>query len=227
MFYKNYCAGGYPQPRRFFLHWVKPSSITFVKTIKFNSLQATATNKTASDEQILELLRSDRTFERGFRLLMAQYRERLYWHIRRIVLIHEDADDVLQNTFIKIYRGILQFEGKSKLYTWLYRIATNEAITHLQSTARQASSSLDDPASIMAGRLLADEWFDGDEIQVRLQKAITQLPDKQRLVFNLRYYDEMPYEEMSTMLDTSVGALKASFHHAVKKIEASFKEPEQ
>lgn len=190
-------------------------------------MQATATNKSASDEQILELLRSDRTFERGFRLLMAQYRERLYWHIRRIVLIHEDADDVLQNTFIKIYRGILQFEGKSKLYTWLYRIATNEAITHLQSASRHASASLDDPASVAAGRLHADEWFDGDEIQIRLQKAIAQLPDKQRLVFNLRYYDEMPYEEMATMLDTSVGALKASFHHAVKKVEAAFKESDR
>lgn len=187
-------------------------------------MQAALTNKSASDDQIMELLRSDRTFERGFRLLMAQYQERLYWHIRRIVLVHEDADDVLQNTFIKIYRGILQFEGKSKLFTWLYRIATNEAITHLQSKNRHASYSLDDSESSMAGRLHADEWFDGDEIQVRLQKAIMQLPDKQKLVFNLRYYNEMPYEEMASLLDTSVGALKASFHHAVKKIEAAFKE---
>ena len=182
------------------------------------------TNKPASDEQIMELLRSDRTFERGFRLLMTQYRERLYWHIRRIVLVHEDADDVLQNTFIKIYRGILQFEGKSKLFTWLYRIATNEAITHLQSKARHTSASLDDPEAMLANRLHADEWFDGDEIQMRLQKAIVQLPDKQKLVFNLRYYNEMPYEEMASLLDTSTGALKASFHHAVKKIEAALKE---
>jgi len=187
-------------------------------------LQAVATNKPASDEQIMELLRSDRTFERGFRLLMSQYRERLYWHIRRLVLVHEDADDVLQNTLIKIYRGILQFEGKSKLYTWLYRIATNEAITHLQSKARHASASLDDSTVLLTNRLQADEWFDGDEIQVKLQKEIAQLPEKQRLVFNLRYHDEMPYEEMSAMLGTSVGALKASFHHAVKKIEAAFKE---
>ncbi len=172
----------------------------------------------------MELLRSDRTFERGFRLLMSQYRERLYWHIRRLVLVHEDADDVLQNTLIKIYRGILQFEGKSKLYTWLYRIATNEAITHLQSKARHASASLDDSTVLLTNRLQADEWFDGDEIQVKLQKEIAQLPEKQRLVFNLRYHDEMPYEEMSAMLGTSVGALKASFHHAVKKIEVAFKE---
>lgn len=187
-------------------------------------MQASATNKPVSDEQIMELLRSDRTFERGFRLLMEQYKERLYWHVRRLVLVHEDADDVLQNTFIKIYRGILQFEGKSKLYTWLYRIATNEAITHLQSKARHAAASLDDATVLLTNRLQADEWFDGDDVQVRLQKEVARLPEKQRLVFNLRYYDEMPYEEMSAMLDTSVGALKASFHHAVKKIEAAFNE---
>lgn len=182
------------------------------------------TNKTASDEQILELLRADRTYERGFRLLMNKYQERLYWHIRRLVLVHEDADDVLQNTLIKIYRGILQFEGKSKLYTWLYRIATNEAITHLQSKARHSTDSLDDNSALLANRLQADTWFDGDEVQRRLQKAIVQLPEKQRIVFNLRYFDEMPYDEMSGVLDTSVGALKASFHHAVKKIEAVFRE---
>ena len=187
-------------------------------------MQATTTNKPVSDEQIMELLRSERTFEQGFRVLMTQYKERLYWQIRRMVLVHEDADDVLQNTFIKIHRGILQFEGKSKLYTWLFRIATNEAITFLQSKARHASASLDDPTALLTNRLQADEWFDGDEVQVRLQKAIAQLPEKQRIVFNLRYYDEMPYEEMSEMLGTSTGALKASFHHAVKKVEAEFKE---
>lgn len=170
----------------------------------------------------MELLRSESTFERGFRLLMAQYRERLYWHIRRMVLIHDDADDILQNTFIKVYKGILQFEGKSKLYTWLYRIATNEALTHLQSQARHASTSLDDSENLLSNRLKADEWFDGDAVQAKLQIAIGESPDKQKLVFNLCYYDEMPYEEMSQQLNTSVGALKASFHHAVKKIEAAF-----
>ena len=155
-------------------------------------------------------------------MLMAQYRERLYWHIRRMVQVHEDANDVLQNTFIKVYRGVLQFEGKSKLYTWLYRIATNEALTHLQSQARHQSTSLDDSEGFLANRLKADEWFDGDAVQVKLQVAIAQLPDKQKQVFNLRYYQEMPYEEMSQLLNTSVGALKASFHHAVKKIEAAF-----
>lgn len=183
-----------------------------------------AVNTSNSDEQILELLGSELTYERGFRLLMTQYKERLYWHIRRIVLVHNDADDVLQNTFIKIYKGIAHFEGKSKLYTWLYRIATNEAISHLQSKARQATASLDDEANLLSTRLKADTWFDGDEVQAKLQVAIAQLPDKQKLVFNLRYYDEMPYEEMATKLGTSVGALKASYHHAAKKIEAAFKE---
>ncbi|HLP95112.1 MAG TPA: RNA polymerase sigma factor [Saprospiraceae bacterium] len=183
-------------------------------------------SKPVSDEQILELLRSGSTYEQGFRLLMAQYRERLYWHIRRLVQVHDDADDVLQNTFIKVYRGIGQFEGKSKLYTWLYRIATNEAITHMQQKMRQASSSLDDGEGLLAQRLQADSWFDGDEVQRKLQLAIAQLPDKQKQVFNLRYYEEMPYEEMSQLLETSVGALKASFHHAVKKIESAFSDAE-
>lgn len=155
---------------------------------------------------------------------MGQYKERLYWHIRRMVLAHDEADDVLQNTFIKVYKGIAQFEGKSKLYTWLYRIATNEAITHLQTRARQATTSLDDAAGTLASRLSSDDWFDGDEVQQRLQQAIAQLPEKQKLVFNLRYYEEMPYEEMASQLGTSVGALKASFHHAVKKIESAFTE---
>jgi RNA polymerase sigma-70 factor, ECF subfamily len=202
----------------------KPSQLSRVKASKLDELQTAPPGKLATDDQIMELLRSERTFERGFRLLMNQYRERLYWHIRRLVLVHEDADDVLQNTFIKVYRGILQFEGKSKLYTWLYRIATNEALSHLQSSARNSAASIDDESSSLVGRLQADSWFDGDAVQLQLQKAIAQLPEKQRIVFNLRYYEEMPYEEMASMLDTSAGALKASFHHAVKKVEALFKE---
>lgn len=181
------------------------------------------TPKTANDDEILALMRGgDRTFERGFSMLMAKYRERLYWHIRRLVLTHENADDVLQNTFIKAYRGIGQFEGKSQLYTWLYRIATNESISYLQSQNRHQSTSIDDENLGVARQLRADQWFDGGEIQIKLQQAITQLPEKQRIVFNLRYFEEMPYEEMSSLLDTSVGALKASFHHAVKKIENLF-----
>jgi RNA polymerase sigma-70 factor, ECF subfamily len=181
------------------------------------TLQATMT-----DEAILALLRGGaRTFEQGFRHLMAQYRERLYWQIRRIVLTHDDADDVLQNTFVKVYRSIGQFEGKSQLYTWMYRIATNEALSYVQSQARRSSLSLDDEQRVVTHTLQADTYFDGDDAQLRLQAAIATLPDKQRLVFQLRYFEEMPYEEMSKKFDTSVGALKASFHHAVKKIEAA------
>jgi RNA polymerase sigma factor (sigma-70 family) len=176
-----------------------------------------------TDEHILHCLRSDTHFERGFRLLMGKYKERLYWHIRRIVVSHDDTDDVLQNTFVKVYRGILQFEEKSKLYTWLYRIATNEALTHLQQQTRHETTAFDDVANALTNRLEADAWFDGDELKQTLQKAIIQLPEKQKIVFNLRYFEEMPYEEMAQVLDTSTGALKASFHHAVKKIEAFFK----
>jgi RNA polymerase sigma-70 factor (ECF subfamily) len=172
-----------------------------------------------SDEQILTLLGAEHTYERGFCLLITQYKERLYWHIRRMVLVHQDADDVLQNTFIKINKGIHRFEGNSKLYTWLYRIATNEAITHLKNRHRNSTVSLDEGTPWMATQLSADPWFDGDTIQHKLQEAIAHLPNKQKMVFNLRYYQEMPYEEMSELLGTSVGALKASFHHAAKKIE--------
>jgi RNA polymerase sigma-70 factor, ECF subfamily len=171
-----------------------------------------------SDERILQLLESERTFDQGFGLLMQAYRERLYWQIRRMVQGHDDADDVLQNTFIKAYRGIGGFEGKSKLGTWLYRIATNEAITFIQSRVRKNTESLD-PQAFQVAALVADTPSDGEAIAQLLSEAVESLPEKQRVVFNLRYFDELPYEEMSQVLDTSVGALKASFHHAVKKIE--------
>lgn len=176
-----------------------------------------------SDEQILALLSEERSAERGFRLLAQQYQERLYWHIRRMVVEHEDANDVLQNCLVKVFRSIHQFEGKSKLFTWLYRIATNEAITFLQQKQRRQSSSIDDEGQGLAGRLQADPYFDGDDLQLKLQEALHKLPEKQRQVFHLRYYDEMSYKEMSELLDTSEGALKASFHHAVKKVEAYVK----
>ncbi len=177
-------------------------------------------SKPASDEHILQLLRSEVTFERGFRLLVQTYQERLYWHIRRLVLVHTDADDVLQNTFIKVYRGIGQFEGKSKLYTWLYRIATNEALSFLESQKRQRVASLEDSNNAWVHRLHSDPWFDAEGLQRRLYEAVAQLPEKQRAVFTLRYFEEIPYEEMARIFDTSVGALKASFHHAVRKVEA-------
>ena len=177
-----------------------------------------------SDDHILDLLGAEATHERGFRLLMMRYQEPLYRHVRRMLYNHDDANDVIQNTFIKVFRNVDRFEGKSKLYTWLYRIATNEAITFLSSRKKNDTDTIDDPDnSLLANQLRADTFFDGDEVQIKLLQAIAILPDKQRTVFNLRYYDEMPYEEMSEVLGTSVGALKASYHHAVKKVEGFFK----
>ena len=176
-----------------------------------------------SDDQILALLEQPRTYERGFRLLMEKYQERLYWHIRRLVYEHEDANDVIQNCFIKVYRNIHKFERKSKLYTWLYRIAANEAITFLKKKQRQSTDVIDSEPGGLANSLRADNYFDGDEAQARLYRALEKLPEKQRLVFNMRYFEELSYKDISELLDTSVGALKASYHHAVKKIEAFFK----
>jgi RNA polymerase sigma-70 factor (ECF subfamily) len=174
---------------------------------------------TLSDEEILELILKRKQEERGFRALLEAYQERLYWHVRRMVTEHEDANDVLQNTFVKVYRNIGSFRQQSKLYTWLYRIATNESLTFLEKRKRRTSLALDEEESGLANRLEADSYFDGDEAQVRLQQALQTLPDKQRLVFNMRYFDEMSYQDISESLDTSVGALKASYHHAAKKIE--------
>jgi len=150
---------------------------------------------------------------------MQKYQEKLYWHVRRMLMDHDDANDVIQNCFIKVYKSIHRFERKSKLYTWLYRIATNEAITHLNKQKKKAVASIDDDEIGISHRLEADAYFDGEEAQLQLQRALNTLPDKQKLVFNLRYFDEMSYKEMAEVLDTSVGALKASYHHAVKKIE--------
>jgi RNA polymerase sigma-70 factor (ECF subfamily) len=172
-----------------------------------------------SDETILQQFAVASTREAAFNVLVRKYQERLYWHIRRMVIVHEDADDVVQNVFVKVWTGLDGFRGEAQLFTWLYRIATNEAITFLSQRRKKQAYSMDDEQSSVANRLRADRFFDGDDLQVRLQEAIALLPDKQKLVFNLRYYDEMKYEDMSEVLGTSVGALKASYHHAVKKIE--------
>ena len=168
------------------------------------------------DKDIIQLLKTD--VNRGFRLLVESYSKRIYWHIRRLVILHEDADDALQNTFMNAWRNIGEFRNESALYTWLYSIATNEALTLINRRKRNATISIDDIGSLLANSAEGSSWFDGDEAQVKLQNAILQLPEKQRIVFNLRYYEEMPYEEMSKVLKTSEGALKASYHHAVKKI---------
>jgi len=157
--------------------------------------------------------------ESAFRQLVILYQERLYFHIRKIVINHDDADDVLQNTFLKVWNNIDTFREESAIYTWLYRIATNEAITFLNSKKRKSWVSLQDSSDSLMHNLKTDPYFEGDEIQMKLQKAILNLPEKQRIVFNMKYFDEIKYEEMSKILNTSVGALKASFHHAVKKIE--------
>lgn len=169
------------------------------------------------DDNIIELLKID--LNKGFRLLVETYSQKLYWHIRRLVILHEDADDALQNTFINVWKSIGNFRSESSLYTWLYTIATNEALTLINKRKKNTAVSIDDLGSYFANSQEGSTWFDGDEAQLKLQNAIMQLPDKQKIVFNLKYYDEMTYVEMSKVLNTSEGALKASYHHAVKKIE--------
>ncbi len=172
------------------------------------------------DEIRVKRLRDPETQRDEFSRIVAEYSERLYWHIRKMVMVHEDANDVLQNTFIKAWLNIENFRGEAKLSTWIYKIAVNECITFLKKQRSVNNVSLDDADVYLLQTLKADDYFDGDEIDEKLQKAILSLPEKQRLVFTMRYNDELKYEEMSEILGTSVGALKASYHHAVKKIEA-------
>ncbi|MEY2828144.1 MAG: hypothetical protein RIQ33_2 [Bacteroidota bacterium] len=176
-----------------------------------------------TDEEILLKYKIAESRDIAFKALVVQYQQRLYYHIRRMVLDHDDANDVLQNTFIKAWKGLENFREESQLYTWLYRIATNECLTFLAIQKRKFAFSLDDMQNHLANKLQSDKYFDGNQMEMKLQKAMLTLPEKQKLVFNLRYYDEMPYEEMSKVLGTSEGALKASYHHAVKKIETYIK----
>lgn len=172
-----------------------------------------------NERVLINKLRDEKTQKEAFSTLVATYSQRLYWQIRKIVLSHEDANDTLQNTFIKIWSNLDNFRGESKLSTWLYKIAINESITFINKQRQQYNVSLDDSDTFLESKLEADPYFDGDEAQLKLQKAILTLPDKQRIVFNMKYFDDLKYEEMSEILETSVGALKASYHHAVKKIE--------
>lgn len=155
----------------------------------------------------------------AFSRLVSLYSERLYWQIRRMVLNHEDANDILQNTFLKAWNNIELFRGEAKLSTWLFRIAINESLTFLSNLNKRNQAFINDPDNLLIDRMEADPYFEGDKIEVKLQKAILRLPEKQRIVFNMRYYDELKYEEISDILGTSVGALKASYHHASKKVE--------
>lgn len=167
---------------------------------------------------ISELL-NPKTQNEAFRKLLQLYQKPLYYHIRNMVLNHDDVDDVLQNTFIKVFGNLKNFKGDSKLYSWMYRIATNEAITFMQQRAKKQGISNEEVQQKAINKLESDVFFDGDEIQLKLQKAIAKLPDKQQLVFKMKYFEELKYEEMSEILTTSVGALKASYHIAAKKIE--------
>ena len=177
-----------------------------------------------SDDKLLDMFRDESSRSYAYNLIVRKYQERLYWHIRRMVISHEDADDVTQNTLIKAWKGLHKFKEESQLYTWLYRIATNESITFLNKKKKRFFVSMNDVEHELSESLESDEHYSGDEIQLTLQKAILTLPEKQRLVFNMRYYDEMKYDEIAEVLGTSVGALKASYHHAVKKIENYIKE---
>ena len=170
--------------------------------------------------ELLNRLNAEQTKEQAFKELLNLYKERLYWHIRHIVKSHDDTDDVLQNTFIKVYKNIHAFKGDSKLFSWMYRIATNEAITHLNQNSKRYSISSEELQQKAVNNLKSDVYFEGDDIQLKLQQAIATLPQKQQLVFNMKYFEDIKYSEMSNILDTSEGALKASYHIAVKKIEA-------
>lgn len=176
-----------------------------------------------AEADLVHQLKDSNTQSKAFEVLVNTYKERLYWHIRRIVMNHDDADDVLQNTFIKVYRNIEGFKGESKLYSWMYRIATNEALSFLKNKSKKQDISSEELQNQLLDSLQADVYFEGDEIQLQLQKAIATLPEKQKLVFNMKYFQELKYEEISEILETSVGGLKASYHLAVKKVEVFLK----
>jgi len=172
------------------------------------------------EETLKQLQSSDVDLQkRAFERVVYNYSEKLYYQIRKMVISHDDANDLLQNTFLKAWMNIGFFRGESRLSTWLYKIAFNETITFLNKQHAQNNISLDEADTFLIEKLEGDEYFNGDALQMKLQKAILSLPNKQRTVFNMRYYDEMPYEQMSEITGTSVGALKASYHHAAKKIE--------
>jgi RNA polymerase sigma-70 factor (ECF subfamily) len=171
------------------------------------------------EKDFIQELLNPKTQNVAFQKLLRDYQRPLYNHIRNIVLNHDDADDVLQNTFIKVFQYLKDFKGESKLFSWMYRIATNEAITFIKQKAKRNGTTSESMQTRIVDNLKADTFFDGNEIQIKLQKAVAQLPEKQQLVFKMKYYEEIKYEDLSEILGTSVGALKASYHHAVKKIE--------
>ncbi|MFM8912134.1 MAG: RNA polymerase sigma factor [Flammeovirgaceae bacterium] len=171
------------------------------------------------DKELLLKIRTEETRNYGFNMLVRTYQQRVYWHVRKMVIDHDDADDLTQEIFIKIHKYIDSFREDSQLFTWIYRIATNECLSFLNRKKKRFFLPIEDVTQQLSTKIDKDPDLDGDEIQKRLQKAILQLPEKQRLVFNMKYFEDLPYEQISEITDTSVGALKASYHHAVKKIE--------
>lgn len=173
----------------------------------------------SDDNELVSLFKQNKDREKVFTIIVKRYQEKIYWQIRRMVIRHEDADDVMQNVFIKAWNGLEHFREDAKLYTWLFRIAVNETLSYMEQQKKRSSVSFEDVSEALENRLKSEKGFNENQAVWKLQKAIQQLPEKQRVVFNLRYFEEMPYEQMSEVLETSVGALKASYHHAVKKIE--------
>ncbi len=176
--------------------------------------------KQVEDSEILQKFSVQKTQNEAFNLLLNKYQQKIYWHIRRLVIDHDDSDDLVQETFVKVWKNLANFRSDSQLYTWIYRIATNESITFLNKKKLKNNVSLDDVSGELAESLTSASYFDGDKIQRKLQEAILTLPEKQRIIFNMKYFDDMKYDEISAVLGTTVGALKASFHIAVKKIES-------
>jgi len=177
-----------------------------------------------NETDLIAQLKGEKSREQAFKVLVNTYQQRLYWHIRKIVINHDDTDDILQNVYVKVWNNVGNFREDSSLFTWLFRIATNESLNHLQKQKRHSTSSINDTSNYLVENLETDVYFEGDTLEKKLQEALIQLPNKQRIVFNMKYFDEMKYEDISKILNTSVGALKASYHFAVKKIEDYLKE---
>lgn len=175
--------------------------------------------KQVEDSEILEKFSNEKTRHEAFNLLLHKYQQKIYWHIRRLVIDHDDSDDLVQETFVKVWKNLDKFRSDSKLYTWVYRIATNESITFLNKKKQRNNTPLDEVSDELSETLIASSYFNGDKIQMKLQQALLTLPEKQRLIFNMKYFDDLKYEEIAEITGTSVGALKASFHIAVKKVE--------
>jgi len=180
-------------------------------------------NAQSEDKDLIAEFRVEQTRNRAFGFILQKYQRKVYWHVRRILIDHDDADDVVQNTFIKVWENLSNFREDSKLYTWLFRVATNEALLFLNKKRSKLNVSMDEVGFDLSETLQTGSYFNGNAAELKLQRAILTLPDKQRLVFNMKYYEALKYEEMEEILGTSVGALKASYHHAVKKIEEFLK----